>query len=574
MATMLAVSAMADTPSGSDKAFCFAQKTPMTFQWFETAVHKHFIADWKGFPDFVRSWDRKSLFEGGEDFMLDHLQGMPDPSEMTEPVIDEDAIALQAKLRELATRPVEDLNSAIILATIPAYGVGSTVSSLVYPVLEALAQDATLFAPSMLNWTSPSCAARDLSCYFDSLPSLKEHRSVKAHSMSARARGTEHLLARLHTPLHNDTTDSLCDAVKGLGIGCPQLLRGHATVQSESLDVGPKGSSRHHATQAVLLPQLSSEQKAQVEQTNPKDLAFAKTFDAALRVLKNDHDNAVHQEELKPELATRAAKVWEEPLGIAKGHFDIGKTGVGLASFFGATQYNERSLPSRLPKRFLKRGRFWLMSQVIHFLTTPNAKLKARLDIERASLQPMERPVLGLHVRKGDACGDRGECRDLKDYMPTINDMINKYGYKTVFLATPDGSVLDDVDDFPDVTFKYLPVTNTTEIMKQQNFRKIDDAIAAGVVDAGTEFEEAMVSAYLLSEADGFVGGFSSNAARIAYSMMAAGPKGCLKPFDSFDINWCSAFGKGGPAVLRRGSESCHDVQAKGMKTLPCMISC
>ena len=52
--------------------------------------------------------------------MLDHLQGMPDPSEMTEPIIDEDAIALQAKLRELATRPVEDLNSAIILATIPA----------------------------------------------------------------------------------------------------------------------------------------------------------------------------------------------------------------------------------------------------------------------------------------------------------------------------------------------------------------------------------------------------------------------------------------------------------------------
>ena len=83
-----------------------------------------------------------------------------------------------------------------------------------------------------------------------------------------------------------------------------------------------------------------------------------------------------------------------------------------------------------------------------------------------------------------------------------------------------------------------------------------------------------MVSAYLLAESDGFVGGFSSNAARIAYSMMAAGPKGCLKPFDSFDINWCGAFGKGGPTILRRGNESCNAVQAKGMKTLPCMISC
>ena len=32
--------------------------------------------------------------------------------------------------------------------------------------------------------------------------------------------------------------------------------------------------------------------------------------------------------------------------------------------------------------------------------------------------------MLGLHVRKGDACGDRGECRELEDYMPTVNKMI------------------------------------------------------------------------------------------------------------------------------------------------------
>ena len=62
--------------------------------------------------------------------------------------------------------------------------------------------------------------------------------------------------------------------------------------------------------------------------------------------------------------------------------------------------------------------------------------------------------------------------------------------------------------------------------------------------------------------------------------MLAAGPKGCLKPYDSFDINWCGAFGKGGPTILRRGNESCHDAQRKGgkhdkeLKSLPCMISC
>ena len=139
-AAMLATAMLASDGDDSDQAFCFKQKQPTNFHWFETAVHKNFIADWKGFPDFVRSWDRKSLFDSGEDFMLDHLQGMPDPSELYEPTEDADAVAFQAKLRELANRPVDDLNSAVIYATIPAYGVGSTVSSLVYPVLEALAQ--------------------------------------------------------------------------------------------------------------------------------------------------------------------------------------------------------------------------------------------------------------------------------------------------------------------------------------------------------------------------------------------------------------------------------------------------
>ena len=764
--------AVASSPSAgadaSTSSFCFRQKAPTTFHWYESAFHPGFQADHKGWPDFVRSWDRLSLSDaGGEDFMLEHLSGLPDPSELFAPEIDHDAIAFQAKLRELASRPVDDLNNAVIYATIPAYGVGSTISSLVYPVLEALAQDATLVAPVMLNWTSPSCRTRDLTCYFDSLPSLHTHTrrmlersgQLAARRGSASARATiahqTKLLARLHEPFHNETTESLCDAVKELGLGCPTVInarhrrgtddlrqqqrqqeereeeedkhddpsppprmgaapswqtrhgtrgilfaessRGASEGRAEGGDAANGGSDdeedgapendaedgmvrgkRPH--QAVMLPasfhkkrhhhhnkhrhhkhrghhrssssgaltedrptnaapshaqeppatrpaggayppgatqpgggssnDASAGKRKQQEQFKAiadsnawddlpqsmrgtlksnypwvfKDLydemQFTFNFDKAIRALRQDHVSGKHSLTMPADLAQKAAQLWESPLQLDKGRYEIGAKGSGGAAFFPEANYNEHGLASRLPKRFLKRGRFWLMSQVMHFLTTPNAKLKARLDRERASMGFMERPILGLHVRKGDACGDRGECRDLKDYMPTVNKMIEMYGYKTVFLATPDGTVLKHVRKFPEVNFKFLPVTNTTRIMKKQHYRKIDDAIAAGVVDAGNEFEEAMISAYLLAESDGFIGGFSSNAARVAYSMLAAGPKGCLKPYDSFDINWCGAFGKGGPTILRRGNESCHDAQRRGgkhdkeLKSLPCMISC
>lgn len=93
------------------------------------------------------------------------------------------------------------------------------------------------------------------------------------------------------------------------------------------------------------------------------------------------------------------------------------------------------------------------------------------------------------------------------------------------------------------------------------------------MIDAGQEFDDAMISTYLLSGGDAFLGGFSSNAARLAYSLMTSGPRGCLKPFESFDINWCAAFGKGGEGVLRREGESCsHHIS--DVKGLPCNIQC
>ena len=38
---------------------------------------------------------------------------------------------------------------------------------------------------------------------------------------------------------------------------------------------------------------------------------------------------------------------------------------------------------------------------------------------------------------------------------------------------------------------------------------------------------------------------------------MGAGDEGCLKPYQSTDINWCFAFGKGGHGVIRLDGVAC-----------------
>ena len=640
-----------------------------------------------GMPDFKRSFDVRKLYASEswserefmlpKDFMLEHLQAMPDPAELFEPSVDHDAIALQARLHELATRPLSDLSQATIVPAVPAYGVGASISSLVYPVLEALAKNATLFAPSMHKWTSPSCVFRDLTCYFASLPSLRgltsrlmaERRRKARHSTHrdgattpifdrledavrektgrgqqvgrhegrhegrqagrpARksgetagrrslhpGRGQIQMLLRLHAhPRHNDTQESFCADIRGLGLGCPELLlprrrdwrgsdgagsgrgkavqaqRPHGEASSAQYALQPEAQTpgQHPAAANARISRLVAQRgegvrrlrrrqtvllsspRESISRTRETDEEAEKRRVAKIfRQLAADMHEPISLEHLTAEN--------EAPLGLSRGIFNLSAADdavVDEVKLFAATGVG-KGVGRGLDRRWLRRGRFWLMSQVIKFLTTPNDRLKARLDRERLSMGDVERPILGLHVRKGDACGDRGECRDLKDYMPTVNQMIERYGYKTVFLATPDPTVIDAIKSFPNVTFKFVRTTNTTMLMKRLRYRKIDDAIAAGVVDAGNEFEAAMVSNYLLSESDGFVGGFSSNAARVAYSMLAAGPTGCLKPFHSFDINWCAAFQKGGPRVLRRGNESCeHAKKARGMPWLPCQISC
>ena len=106
---------------------------------------------------------------------------------------------------------------------------------------------------------------------------------------------------------------------------------------------------------------------------------------------------------------------------------------------------------------------------------------------------------------------------------------------------------------------KSVSLTPSGAAVKAHGVKQLEEGLGLGIVDAGLEFRAYMLDMYLLAEGSAFLGAFTSNAARLAYSLMSSGTEGCLKPYVSFDINWCYAMEKGGPGVVRKGAKSCRE---------------
>jgi hypothetical protein len=232
---------------------------------------------------------------------------------------------------------------------------------------------------------------------------------------------------------------------------------------------------------------------------------------------------------------------------------------------------DEAGVLQRLPASWLRHGRFWLVSQVLSFLTRPNAALQQRLVQARARLRFTEhQPVLAVHVRKGDACQHRGECRGLAGSMPQVVHMAAAYGFRSIYLATPSAEVLEETTRYPQFRWLFLNATRAQAASAERGAVRIEDALLRGRVEAVREWQDFMLEVYLMAESQALVGAFSSNAVRLAYSLMSAGAGGCLKPFFSTDINWCHAFFRGGGEVLRRGSAPAREEEFPGIRGITC----
>ena len=222
--------------------------------------------------------------------------------------------------------------------------------------------------------------------------------------------------------------------------------------------------------------------------------------------------------------------------------------------FVRRTPAEEAAVFDRLPSRWTRRGRFWVVSQALHFLTQPNAALQRQLSRARANLGFHARqPILALHVRKGDACSHRGECRGLAQFMPVVHRVASMYRIRTVFLATPSKEVRAETARYPEFEWLFRNDSNMQHTFKPgAGVVRIEDALLRGHIRPVDEWQSTMIDILLMSESQVLVSALSSSAARLALSLMAA-RGGCLKPFTSVDINWCFAFLRGGPDVIRRG---------------------
>ena len=216
-----------------------------------------------------------------------------------------------------------------------------------------------------------------------------------------------------------------------------------------------------------------------------------------------------------------------------------------------------------LPAAFRHLGSFWWVSQLTRRLLRPQRhgalrtmlRAAARESGLTAALSGGGGPVIGMHVRHGDACltsetsRTARSCEPLSAYMAAIQAYAAAVGATTVLLATDSERVLADARHlFPRFSFLHVPNVTRTGLARRAPTEVLDEVIKrrarTGVGVAQTEHDAltAAVDALLLSRCDILVGKFSSGLFRAAYALAAARRAGGLPPFVSLDAPWCADY--------------------------------
>mmetsp|Transcript_11660 Transcript_11660/g.14064 ORF Transcript_11660/g.14064 Transcript_11660/m.14064 type:complete len:459 (-) Transcript_11660:154-1530(-) len=210
---------------------------------------------------------------------------------------------------------------------------------------------------------------------------------------------------------------------------------------------------------------------------------------------------------------------------------------------------DENGYPKNVPIQWRHNGHFWYTSQLLHYmLGRPNRNFHGSLERVKQSsgFNEAPRPMLSLHVRRGDSCDSYQEeskkrrCDSLSYYMKeAVIPLAKKYGIKSIFLATDDADTIAQANHYPQFTWVYVEEQDRSKVKKL----KWEANLKNGVMDNYGEAQAALTDLHLLSLGDAFVGKFTSNLDRIAYSMLVGRKQG-LAPYVSLDSNWCSDWGR------------------------------
>ena len=194
---------------------------------------------------------------------------------------------------------------------------------------------------------------------------------------------------------------------------------------------------------------------------------------------------------------------------------------------------------------------FWSSAALFAGLLRPRPALAraAAAASAAAGLGGAPRPWIGAHVRRGDSCREGAymgrTCSDGAAYAREACGLGARYGFGTLVVATDSDAALAELRAaLPACGWPAsAPVVATPAAARggrqdgDKSGARIEDLMAAGVVDAAEEFAAVLVDVTVLSDCDAFVGKFTSNLDRLAYALLVFRRR-TLAPYASLDTAW------------------------------------
>ena len=225
------------------------------------------------------------------------------------------------------------------------------------------------------------------------------------------------------------------------------------------------------------------------------------------------------------------------------------------------TQNDKRKRPLQVPGAYEGAATMaWYHSELVAYLWRPKPEVRNMVeDIKRQI--GYRHPIVGMHVRRGDACRDTertplSQCYELAAYMAHAQKMQDLYGVENIFLATDDPEVVREAEGkYRGFRFIYAPIDREWYDAQPKSAGAgppppplpglwrggIEYRLDTGEGDPGKVGLEAVIDAELLGQADFFVGTLGSNLGRIAFELILS-RKRRVVPFASLDIGWCASY--------------------------------
>ena len=204
----------------------------------------------------------------------------------------------------------------------------------------------------------------------------------------------------------------------------------------------------------------------------------------------------------------------------------------------GGLAFNVRqpdAAPRRVPPAYRGRSVFWLVSLLAGFLFRPRREFAQHAAALRDQLKLVDGRYIALHVRRGDSCNDQVRlCQPADSFVQPLMRIREMYGLRRVYVATDAPHVVGELmRALPSLEFVTQPLlaSNSSAQIEQRLQHSPPEHVALLL-------REILSDVLLLADAAAFVGGFTSNAFRLAFELSFF-RKGAVAPFISTDIAWC-----------------------------------